>query len=277
MQTALSGMNAATTMIQVSANNLANAQTPGFKSASVRLATAGPFASSAGGFGAGPLHFGAGGQVVGFSPVRQDIRVDEPLPLLALDGEGFFILEGEDGQRLFTRDGDFRLNADGKLVTLDGNRVLGFGVDADGELDRTRLRPLEIRLGSSVAAAGGGATNLRSYSVGRNGRLVGHYSDGSTRTLGQLRLARFANPLGLASRAGNKFVPTVASGLPTESDPDERGAAAVVSGAVELSNVNVGHELIELTLAGNLFRSNLAVLQTADNMLGSLFFPWRVR
>lgn len=279
MQTALTGMNAATTMVQVSANNLANARTPGFKAASVRLATAGPLAASAGGLGGSALRLGAGVQVVGVQPdfAQGTLQVDEPLPLLALDGEGFFILETGDGQRMFTRDGNFRLNAEGQLVTVHGDRVLGFGVDAEGLIDRKRLRPLEIRLGSSVAGTSGGAISLRSYSVGKNGRLVGNYSDGSTRTLGQLRLARFTNPTGLASRAGNKFEATAAAGSPLEVNPDESGAAAVVSGAVEQSNVDVGQELIELTLAGNLFQSNLAVLQTADHMLGALFFPWRVR
>ena len=65
--------------------------------------------------------------------------------------------------------------------------------------------------------------------------------------------------------------------MPIESDPSEGGAAEVISGAKELSNVDIGHELIELTLAGNLFQANLAVLHTADAMLGELFFPWRVR
>ena len=256
MQTAASGMSAATTIVEVAANNLANYQTPGFKATSVELAT---------------LQAAGGVQVVGYDVDFSlgSIRASEKLPLLALEGEGFFILEGRDGGRIYTRDGQFRLNTVGELVTALGDRVLGFGVDAEGNLDQSRLAPLTIR--------GGAAGSLGSYSISRSGRIVGHYRDGSSRALGQLRLARFANPDGLAARAGNKFASTVASGLPIESDPGAGGAGEVISGATESSNVDVGSELVELTLAGNMFQANLAVFQTADSMLDSLFFPWRVR
>ncbi len=258
MHTALSGMNAATTIVEVSANNLANYQTPGFKSSQVNLATLAPH--------------GSGVQVAGYEVdfSQGTIRANDQLPLLALEGEGFFILEGRDGGRLFTRDGQFRLSANGELVTFDGLRVLGFGVDVDGQVDSSQLRPLAI-------GNPGTAASLRSYSISRSGRVMGHYGDGASRSLGQLRLARFANPSGLEARAGNKFASTVASGLPFENDPGNAGMADVLSGATELSNVNVGSELIELTLAGNMFQANLAVVQTADDMLTALFFPWRVR
>ena len=60
-----------------------------------------------------------------------------------------------------------------------------------------------------------------------------------------------------------------------ESDPGESGAGEIIEGASELSNVDIGHELIELTLAGNMFQANLAVWNTANTLLGELFFPWR--
>jgi len=248
-------MTVATTIVEVSANNIANYQTPGFKASDVHLATLAPR--------------GSGVQVAGYDVdfSQGPIRTGDELPLLALEGEGFFILEGNDGERLFTRDGRFHLNAAGELVTFDGTRVLGFGVDAQGQVDRSQLRPLTIQLGG----------NLRSYSIGSSGRIVGHYSDGTNRTLGQLRLARFANPHGLEARAGNKFATTPAAGSSIEADPGDSGTAGIISGATELSNVDIGSELVELTLAGNMFQANLAVFHTADNMLTALFFPWRVR
>lgn len=285
MQTALSGMNAATAWIDVTADNLANSQTPGFKATTIQFATLMPQTAS---FGSGPIAASAGtnpiqvGSGVEVAATNRDfsqgsiVTSDQPA-LLALDGEGLFILRGAGGQRNYTRDGQFSLNSDGELVTPDGDRLLGFGVDAEGNLDRSQLRPLSVRLGSATPAANGGVSILRSYAIARDGRVVGYYSDGTNRTLGQLQVARFANPAGLAARAGNKFEATTASGLPTTSDPGQSGAAEVVGGARELSNVDVGHELIELTLAGNMFQANLAVLHTADNLLGELFFPWRSR
>jgi len=283
MNTALSGMSAATTLIDVTADNLANLQTPGFKAGSVHFATLAPqtvslgSAVGRGSAGANPIQIGSGVQVAAadrdFSqgPI---VTSDQP-GLLALEGEGFFIVQGSDGVRRYTRDGQFRLNADGELVTAEGDRLLGFGVDALGNVDHSQLVPLTVHLGSSVVGAGGSPAILQSYAVSRDGRIVGQYSDGVSRTLGQLRLARFANPAGLLARAGNKFEATSASGMPTDSDPGAAGTAQVVAGASELSNVDLGHELIELTLARNMFQANLLVFHTADTLLGEMFFPWR--
>jgi flagellar hook protein FlgE len=275
MQTALSGMNAASISIEVAANNLANLQTRGFKASNVQLATLASQAGAGGGSGAIQIGQGVYVAAIGSDFSQGTIVTDDQPALLALDGKGFFILEGPDRQRRYTRDGQFGLNADGELVTKNGERVLGFGVDAEGNIDESRLAPLSIRLGSSVAGANGTAATLRSYSVSKSGRIIGHYSDGRSRTLGQLRLARFANPSGLVQGAGNTFEATPASGLPNESDPGSGGAAEVIAGASELSNVDLGRQLIELTLAGNLFRANALVFHTADTLLGEMFFPWR--
>jgi len=279
MQTALTGMSAATSILDVVANNLANYETPGFKSSSVRLATLTPLTNTLGSQNSNPVQIGTGVQVVGIDSdfSQGSIQINNQLPLLALDGDGLFILHSSNGTRLFTRDGQFHLDADGQLVTADGDQVLGFGLDADGQIDRRLLKPLTIRLGSSILNANGLTATLQGYSIAKNGLITGQYSDGIKRPLGQLRLARFANPAGLHARGFNKFASTPASGLPIESDPAADGAASVVSGATEFSNVDIAGQLIELTLAGNLFQANLAVLQTADDMFGEMFFPWRAR
>jgi flagellar hook protein FlgE len=277
MQTALSGMSAATTSLQVTANNLANQQTPGFKASRVHLATQPPttFAGAA-----GSAQVGTGVQVAEITPdfSQGPIELDDNQPaLLALQGEGMFILETDGGERLYTRDGRFQLNADGELVNSRGQRVLGFRADADGNLDTSRPASLKIAVGAQSAGSGGGTAALQRFSVSRDGRLLGHFSDGTRRTLGQLRLARFPNPHGLAQRAGNTFRATPASGLPQEFAPGEAGAAEVIGGATELSNTDLGRELVDLMLAGNQYRANVLVLETADTLLGELIFTWRRR
>src|SRR5262245_56865049 len=121
MQTALSGLNAAQTSLQVTANNLANLNTPSFKAARVQLTT---------------LPMVGGVQVVGidsdFASGALDPFDGQPA-LWALEGEGLFILEGAGGQRRYTRDGHLHFNADGELVTAGGQRVLGFQADDAGE------------------------------------------------------------------------------------------------------------------------------------------------
>jgi flagellar hook protein FlgE len=283
MHTALSGMSAATSMVQVAASNLANLQTPGFKQSRIQIGTQTPQTVSLGippdgdSAGVNPVQLGSGVITTGVDLDWSQgtiVSVDQP-PLLALEGEGLFILASHDGERVYTRDGHFSLNAEGELVANSGERLLGYGVDADGQLQTGDLSPLMIRLGSQIAGEDGRPATLRSFSINRTGRITGRYSDGRTRALGQLRLARFNNPHGLAQRAGNKFQAMPAAGNPNESNPGEGGAGEVISGAIELSNVDLGRQLIDLTLAGNMFRANAAVFQTADTLLGELFFPYR--
>ncbi len=260
--TALSGLSAATVSLELAGNNLANLQTPGFKTAHPIFATQ------------APQPFG-GVMVAGIAadPSQGPIAISDQPPLLALDGEGLFILEGPDGGRLYTRDGFFTLGSRGELLGRGGYRVLGHGA-AGRAIDTSRLVPLIVGRGSQVMAAGGGLATLRSYSISQTGRIVGLYSDGLARPLGQLRIARFPNPQGLVQRAGNALRASPASGLPRESDPGEDGAGDVIPGATELSNVDIGREIVDLMLAEDLFHANLLVLETADSLMDSLFFPW---
>ncbi|MEX2175475.1 MAG: flagellar hook basal-body protein [Pirellulaceae bacterium] len=274
MQTALSGLSASGTLLEFAAHNLANSQTPGFKASHVNLATQ-SYQTRLG--GANPMQVGRGvrvsGTTIDFS--QGSIEPDDQPALLALEGEGLFILEGPGDERLYTRDGSFALGAAGELLARGGYRVLGYAMGEGSELDTSQLVPLHIALGSQVADAQGQATTLTTFSVEPDGTILGHTSDGGQQLLGQLQLTRFANPGGLVQRAGNAFRASPASGLPIESAPGEQGAAEVVAGATELSNVDIGRELIDLTLAENQFRANLAVWHTADSLLDELFFPWR--
>ena len=261
--TALSGLSAATVSVEVAAHNLANLATPGFQASHSVLATQSPQP-----FG-GVMVAG-----IGTDPSQGPIAMGAQPPLLALEGEGLFILEGSGGERLYTRDGHFTLGSRGELLARGGYRVLGYSATGDGTIDTAQLVPLIIDRGSQVATAGGGVASLRSYSILKGGRIQGLYSDGLTRPLGQLRIARFPNPQGLVQRAGNVLRASPASGLPRESDPGEDGAAEVIPGATELSNVDVGREIVDLMLAEDTFHANLLVLETADSLLDSLFFPW---
>lgn len=279
MQTALSGMAAATTVIDVAANNLANSRTAGFKASRVELATL-PFQSRYGGSaGANPIQVGGGVMVAGTSVdfSQGPIAVNDQPALLALEGEGLFILEGPSGERFYTRDGQFTLSSTGELLTRGGFKVLGHAVADDGSINSSELVPLSIHLGSNAAGENGQAVTLRSFAIQFNGRVIGLYNNGRQRTLGQLRLARFVNPHALVQQGGNRFRASPASGLPRESNPASDGAAQVIPGATELSNVDIGGELIGLQLAENQLRANFAVIHTADSLLDALFFPWRVR
>ncbi|HTN77449.1 MAG TPA: flagellar hook basal-body protein [Pirellulaceae bacterium] len=280
--TALTGLVSATAIIDVVANNLANSQTPGFQAAEVILQSQ---ASQTLGYGHAPsglsggLNPFQGGMGVAVGGIETDfspgsLQLDEPLPLLALDGEGLFILEDQSGQRFYSRDGRFRLNSADELTNAYGYRVMGYALDEQGRLDTTQLASLTVEIGSEVRDSHGRAANLQTYTVGSDGRIIGKYSDGVDRTLGQVRLARFQNPGGLYRRANTLYQASAISGQPLETNPGTAGAATIVAHAIERSNVDIGKQLLDLARARTQFRLNLLVAITAQDMLSQLI-RWR--
>lgn len=111
---------------------------------------------------------------------------------------------------------------------------------------------------------------LTSFIVGEDGLIRGVFSNGVTRDLGQIILARFANPAGLVQRGQNLFAEGVNSGLPVIGNPGEQGIGTLVAGAVELSNTDIGGSLIDLILASSMYRGNTRVISTAQQMLDEL-------
>jgi len=111
---------------------------------------------------------------------------------------------------------------------------------------------------------------LSSFIVGEDGLIRGVFSNGVTRDLGQIRLARFANPAGLEQRGENMYAPGVNSGLPVEGNPGEQGIGGIVAGAVELSNTDIGGNLIDLILASTMYRGNSRVITTVQQMFDEL-------
>ncbi len=278
LQTALSGMSAAETAVAVVANNLANARTPGFKASTPQFATQTPQTYSAGrapsgsSGGTNPVQVGRGVTLAGTSTdfSQGTIAMGGDSLSLAIEGEGLFILEGPRGERLLTRDGRFQLNANRELVTADGHRVLGFGTDGSFQLQTTRLVPLRIPAGAVVATPSGGTAELTGFSVGSDGRIRGRFSDGRSRDLGQIRLARTSNPSGLQQRGGTRYATGPNSGLAVETNPQEGGAGAILAGATELSNTDLGRSLVDLQLASDQFRAGVQVTDTAVSLLDEL-------
>jgi flagellar hook protein FlgE len=126
---------------------------------------------------------------------------------------------------------------------------------------------------SSLAATrqdGSPPGTLSSFIIGEDGIIRGVFSSGVTRDLGQVRLARFTNPTGLVQRGKNLFSQGVNSGLPVEGDPNIDGMGSIIAGAVELSNTDIGRNLIDLVLATTQYRGNARVITAAQQMLDEL-------
>jgi flagellar hook protein FlgE len=173
------------------------------------------------------------------------------------------------------------------LVTFDGNGNLIGTTNDTVTIERRNLPssdPLEFDLDfsqvsglsvptSSLSAArqdGSPAGTLSSFIIGEDGTLRGVFTSGVTRDLGQIRLVKFANNSGLVQRGQNMFSQGINSGLPIEGDPNTQGLGSIIAGAVELSNTDIGRNLIELVLATTQYRGNARVITTVQQMLDEL-------
>lgn len=173
------------------------------------------------------------------------------------------------------------------LVSFDGEGNLISTTNETVTIDRRNspaLSPLEFDLdfsqvsglateSSTIAAArqdGSGTGTLNSYIIGEDGVIRGVFSNGVTRDLGQVRLARFTNPSGLEQRGDNLFSTGVNSGLPVFGNPGEQGIGSIISGALELSNTDIGQNLIDLVLASTQYRGNSRVITTSQQLLDEL-------
>lgn len=91
-----------------------------------------------------------------------------------------------------------------------------------------------------------------------------------SRDLGKIRLARFTNPEGLEQRGQNLYAQGINTGLPIEGSPGENGIGGVVSGALELSNTDIGSDLVNLVLASTQYRSNSRVISATQQLFDEL-------
>jgi flagellar hook protein FlgE len=160
LSTALTGLNAAESSIDVSGNNLANASTIGFKASAPIFATqfsqtlslgSGPQGDSG---GTNPTQTGLGVQVAAITPdfSQGTIQTSASPSDLAIQGDGFFILQGDTGNTLYTRDGQFTTNSNNQLVSPTGQLLLGYGVNNNFQVNTTALTPLSIPLGTTSVA-----------------------------------------------------------------------------------------------------------------------------
>jgi len=173
------------------------------------------------------------------------------------------------------------------LVYFDGNGNFVSTTTSTVAINRANLpstKPLQFELdfgsvsglaanSASIAASrqdGSPPGTLTSYVIGGDGTVRGVFSNGITRDLGQIRLARFSNPNGLEQRGQNLFAQGINTGLPIQGRPGENGIGAITAGAVELSNTDVGKDLVNLVLASTQYRANARVITATQQLFDEL-------
>jgi flagellar basal-body rod protein FlgG len=247
---AATGMNAQQTNLEVIANNIANINTTGFKRARAEFTDllyqvdrmqGVPSRANASLVPEGvSIGLGVKTAAVRNLHIQGNLISTGNKFDLALTGNGWFQIDGADGETLYTRSGAFNTNATGQLVTLDGYTVQpNITVPTD---------TIEVVVNKSgeVFARIDGQVDLQN--------------------LGQLQLANFANEAGLAAMGDNLFTETPASGPATVGVPGDTGFAEIQQGYLEASNVDPVKEITELISAQRAYEMNSKVIQAADEM-----------
>ncbi|WPD19974.1 flagellar hook-basal body complex protein [Thermaerobacter composti] len=277
---AISGLQNHQLRMDVIGNNIANVNTVGFKASRVTFkelfsqtlrGAAAPTPPVRG--GTNPIQIGLGTTLSGIDVVHQpgNPQVTGVNTDLAIQGDGFFVLQDATGAEVYTRAGDFRLDAQGYLVSGDGLLVLGWQ-DTGGNLpptrDATNLGPIRV-LDPDADPATEPRDVVVSFSIDTAGVITGTFADGSTRPIAQIALATFANPSGLL-RDGHLYRESNNSGVPDVGAPGTGGRGTVQAGALEMSNVDLSREFVDMIVTQRGFQANSRVITTSDEMLQEL-------
>lgn len=273
----ISGLRANQTMLDVTGNNIANANTAGFKSSStvfqdtLSQMLTGATGSSAARGGTNPIQVGLGVQIGGISTsFNQGSAQTTGRPTdLMIQGDGMFVVQ-RGNEQLFTRAGAFTFDETGTLVTPGGSRVQGYALQADGTADKAGgLKDITLDTATLTPAVPAGV-ELTSYNIGSDGKLRGIFSDGVQRDMAQVAMADFANPMGLEKVGETSFRATANSGVVQVGVSGEGRRGTMMSGAVEMSNVDLAQEFTNLILAQRGFQASSRVITTSDSVLEEL-------
>lgn len=250
---AKTGLDAQQTQLDTISHNLANVATNGYKRSSAvfedllyqNLRQAGGQETQQNALPTG-LQLGTGVRSVATARLftQGNLQKTDNTFDMAINGNGFFSVQMPDGSTAYTRDGSFRVDPTGQLVTSSGMPM---------------SPPIVI------------PPNAISVTVGADG-VVSAMQAGQPNPvqLGQVQLTTFVNPAGLDPRGQNLFTETVASGAPTVGTPGSNGAGMLNQGYVETSNVNVVEELVGMIQAQRAYEINSKAIQTSDQMLARL-------
>ena len=252
--TAATGMNGQQLQIDTISNNLSNVNTTGFKKKRVEfedlvyqnLKLAGTPATEDTVTPVG-VQMGNGVRLGATQRMFQQgsLQNTENSTDIAITGEGFFRVQQYDGTYAYTRDGSFKVDSSGQLVTNDGLRVMP-----------------EIIMPENFI--------IDTLTVTKTGRVSVKVSGNDDPIdIGQIELYRFPNQVGLQAEGDNLFIVTNASGEAIPGRPGFDGFGAVRHKFLEMSNVSVVNELVQMIVAQRAYEFNSKAIQTSDSMLAT--------
>ena len=250
LNTAATGMAAQQTNVDVIANNLANVNTTGFRKSRAEFEDLiyQTYRTPGGNVGDSQrlptgIQLGEGVRTVSTTQIHMQgslLQTGNSLDV-AIEGSGFFQIMRPGGQLAYTRSGNFKTDAEGRLMTVDGYLV-----------EPAMVVP----------------TNATSITIAATGQVSVTTPDSTaSQEIGQLTMANFVNPSGMQPIGRSLFVQTDASGQPIIAQPGQEGIGTLQQGYLESSNVEVVNEMIDLIAAQRAYEVNQKVITTSDEML----------
>ncbi|HEY8328660.1 MAG TPA: flagellar basal-body rod protein FlgG [Rhodanobacter sp.] len=247
---AKTGLDAQQTRMDVISNNLANANTTGYKSARAsfqdlvyqNLRQPGGQTTEQTQAPSG-LMLGTGVRVVGSEKLFTQGNIEQTGNSLdvAVQGRGFLQVTMPDGTIAYTRDGSLHMDQNGQIVTANG-----YAVDP----------------AVSIPA------NAQSITIGSDGTIsVSVPGQAATQQIGTVQLADFINPAGLQPNGDNLYLETASSGSPQIGQPGLNGLGTLAQGALESSNVNVVEQMVNMIETQRTYEMNSKAVSAADSML----------
>jgi len=249
LNTAATGMQSQDSMVNNIANNIANVNTNGFKGSRTEfedllydtVKEAGEQTSGTASHTVGH-QVGSGSRVVATRKefTQGPTQVTNNPYDLSIQGEGFFQVRKVDGTLVYTRDGSFKLNSEGNIVTTGG-----YLLDPEISLDAESVGVI----------------------VGRDGTVELQQSDGNRTPVGNIQLVRFLNPGGLLALGDNLYGETPESGRPILGNPGFDDFGEIHQGYLEASNVDVVEEMISMITAQRAYELNSKTVKTVEEMM----------
>jgi flagellar hook protein FlgE len=269
MFAAISGLKVHQMMLDVTANDIANVNTIGYKSERTSFKDAlsqlqrGSSAPSATLGGTNSAQVGLGVQLNGIDNLMQSGAIQSTGNALdcAIQGDGFFRITDDPssfGNILYTRAGNFSRDANGDLVTPEGYYVVGYTIDA------TTGQPTTTETTINIPA------NTKSVTIGQDGIVTTIDSSGTVTAVAAITMANFPNAQGLERVSGNKFGASNNSGSEVAGTAGTNGLGTITPGSVEMSNVDLAQEFTNMITAQRGFQANSRIISTADEMLQEL-------
>jgi flagellar basal-body rod protein FlgG len=246
---AKTGLDAQNTQLAIIANNLANANTTGFKSQRAafqdlmyqNVRQVGAQSTQNTQYSTG-LTLGTGVRIVATEAnyAQGSVTTTNGSLDLSVSGRGFFQITLPDGTLAYTRDGSFTMDNQGNVVTASG-----------------------YALSPAITVPAG----TQSVTIGNDGVVTAVSATNKANQIGQVQLADFINEQGLQQTGNNLAIESAASGAPQVGTPGTNGLGTVQQGSLETSNVNTVTELVNMIETQRAYEMDSKAIQTTDQMM----------